>query len=66
MRKQMTPLERCALLGHPWQQTACPGWFLCPRCGTVRTPGQVAVSLHRGQGSLTPPEVPSPQRGGHV
>jgi hypothetical protein len=49
MRKQITPLERCALLGHPWQQTACPGWFLCPSCGAVRAPGQVALSLPRGQ-----------------
>ncbi len=66
MRKQMTPLERCARPWHPWQQTACPGWFLCSRCGTVRTPGQVADSSPRGQGSPTPPDGPPPQRGGHV
>ncbi len=66
MRKHMTPLERCALLGHPWQQTACPGWFVCSRCGAVRTPGQVAVSLPRRQGSPTPQDGPSPQRGGHI
>jgi hypothetical protein len=48
MRKQMTPPEHCALLGHPWQRTACPGWFPCSRCGVVRTPGQVALSLQRG------------------
>jgi hypothetical protein len=67
VRKCMTPLERCALLGHPWQQTACPGWFLCPRCGSIRTPGQVVVSLPRGQGTpMSSPEAPSPQRGGHL
>ncbi len=66
MKKQMTLLERCALLGHSWQQTACPGWLLCPRCGTVRTPGRMAVSLPRGQGSPMPQDGPSPQRGGHV
>jgi hypothetical protein len=48
MRKQMTPPEHCALLKHPWQRTACPGWFPCSRCGAVRTPGQVALSLQRG------------------
>jgi hypothetical protein len=67
MKMQMTPLERCALLGHPWQQAACPGWFLRSRCGAVRTPGQVAVSLPRGQEPPAPSQdVPSPQRGGHV
>jgi hypothetical protein len=67
VRKQMTPLERCALLGHPWRRTACPGWFLCSHCGAVRTPGQVAVSSATGQGSPTsPPEAPSPQQGGRI
>jgi len=66
MKKQMTLLERCALLGHSWQQTACPGWSIWPRCGAVRTPGQVAVSLPREQRSPTPQDVPSLQRGGHV
>jgi hypothetical protein len=53
MKKQMTPLERCPLLGHPWQQAACPCWFLCSRCGAVRAPAPS-------------PDGPSPQRGGHV
>jgi hypothetical protein len=66
MKKQMTLFERCALLGHSWQQTACPGWSICSRCGTVRAPGQMPLSLPRGQRSPTPQDGPSPQRGGHV
>jgi hypothetical protein len=67
MRKYMTPLERCAILGHPWQRTACPGWFLCSRCGAVRAPGQVAISSFREKGHpMSSPEAPSPQRGGRA
>jgi hypothetical protein len=67
MKKQMTLLERCALLGHSWQQTACPGWSICSRCGTVRALGQMPLSLPRGQEPPAPSQgTPSPQRGGHV
>jgi len=39
----------------------------CPRCGAVRAPGQVAVSLPRGQEPPAPSQDgPSAQRGGHV
>jgi hypothetical protein len=66
MRKYMTLLERCALLGHLWQQTACPGWFLCSRCGAVRTPSQVAVSSREQGHPMSSPEVPAPQQGGRA
>jgi hypothetical protein len=62
----MTRLERCALLEHPWRQTACPGWFLCPRCGALRVPDQMAASFPRGQGSPMSQGAPSPQRGGQA
>jgi hypothetical protein len=50
-KRVMTALDCFVVLGHQWQSTACPGWLLCTRCGTVSRPSH----------STPRPAKPAPQ-----